>query len=42
MQNTQEKYKAYRDEKERTIILLRDEIKNLKSNNEALSKISHI
>lgn len=38
MQSTEEKLKAFKDEKERIISLLRDEIKNLKKNNEALSK----
>lgn len=38
MQNTEEKFKAFKDEKERVVSLLRDEIKNLKRNNEVLSK----
>ena len=38
MQNTEEKFRAFKEEKERMIALLRNEIKNLKNNNEVLSK----
>jgi len=38
MQSTEEKFKGFKEEKERIISLLRDEIKNFKKNNEALSK----
>jgi len=41
MKTTEDKFKAFKGEKERVIMLLRDEIKNLKKNNEALSKATH-
>lgn len=40
MQSTEEKFRSFKDEKERVVSLLRDENKNLKKNNEALSKIA--
>jgi len=42
MQNTEDKFKAFKEEKERVIALLRDEIKNLKKNNEVLSKATNL
>lgn len=38
MQSTEEKFKSLKEDKERIISLLRDEIKNLKKSNESLSK----
>ncbi len=38
MKNSEEKYKAFKEEKERVISLLKDQLKNLKKNNEQLSK----
>ena len=42
MNNTEEKFKSYKEEKDRTIILLRDEIKNLKKNFQVLNKVAKI
>jgi len=42
MQNTEEKLRAFKEEKQRVINLLRDEIKNLKKNNDILSKSSNL
>ena len=42
MNNTEEKFRSYKEEKDRTITLHKEEIKNLKRNFQVLNKVGKI